>query len=1213
MRKKFIIIAVLVLFLINFSLINAIQEPNNVDIKTNSLIDSSSSDLFNKNCYSLSNNPIKDIKDLDDLLNLYLSDNEKENYSKILESEVYPLFNNKQICNVSLYLEIINEKLGLGIDKEIIEETSRFIKEELEDNRKCELNGLDNLEEPNIKELLDANEKIDKSSSKIKFSSIDSASSALIMDTADSLTGDTYVVLIFVDDPDNNWDSGDISYALNMVGETKNWMEDESPLQANVNINYGYYTSSISTDPNECNDVYDCQCKDWMNEAIANLGLSDSNNNGYIIDELNNHILELNNVDNVYPIFMVKNKGLFGVDSSYSCSGEWIPRIALFYYESCILGICNKHESDVYIHESLHAFSADDEYMGPWTCDSSADCTREVRWGYPNGNCGYCSGTQDSIMKCCSSDTSLWASSYTKGQIGWGDHDGDLNVDPLDNCMYVHNPSQINTDGDVFGNACDSDDDNDGIKDNVDNCPINSNPLQENNDGDSYGDICDSDDDNDGVSDINDNCPDTPGLLEYSGCPDTFPPEIAILSPLDFSWHNSNNIFTNVYAGETAKWIKNSLDNEGPKLKCNNCSAVAYNLSDLGEGIHTFTTYASDYSDNIGTETIKFYVDITRPVIHSQSPEDGSIILPNITDFKVNYTEENLKDISLNLYVIDDKPEVELFVMSHCPYGAQAEKGIIPVFELLDDKINSEIRFTHFFMHGEEELEENYRQICIRERKPDEYLDYLKCFLEYGDSDKCLIEMGINETINGCLLNKDYMWTSDYDSELSEVFGVEESPTLVINGEIVNSGRDSASYLKTICSTFDEAPEECKENLSSETPTPGFGNSNIITSNAEIIVPIPSSGGGSSEEGSSIPIPSSGGSSGGGGSNIGVPSGGSSPSGGIVNNKTLRRILHKSSCPFGINQECSFEINLSDYTDKKIKYWFSLEDIAESVTYGNISNLEVKAQIASNLTKHIWNNTIQLKDNEGIIIEFDATNDSTDLTNLFVEKQSNESDYSYMLISGLNLTSQNKTKTVYLDRIMNGTGICIRDEEILNISEISSSCTGTNEYWLTCPGSFESYNCSLVENDTRYKISGLSHSGIREQKTYCGDGIPNGGETCSSCPADVGVCLIDPPAGGGGGGSGAPAVVVNETNNETNETVIDYDVETFDESVNQTDIGEEEPRSFFSFMTGAVIGGGSGSWWVIIVVVVILVGAGFVRHKKKYFKKGSKRNPVKIN
>ncbi len=190
-----------------------------------------------------------------------------------------------------------------------------------------------------------------------------------------------------------------------------------------------------------------------------------------------------------------------------------------------------------------------------------------------------------------------------------------------------------------------------------------------------------------------------------------------------------------------------------------------------------------------------------------------------------------------------DKPVVELFVMSHCPYGTQIEKGILPVAKALAGKIDFQVKFVDYAMHEKKEIDEQIRQYCINKEQAPKFIPYLECFLKAGDNAACLKEQGVDEKkLAACVTNTDKQFkiSESYNNKDSwgsqfppfaihqaenTKYGVQGSPTLVINGEQVESGRDSASLAKVVCGAFTDgkAPKECSNTFASATPAPGFG------------------------------------------------------------------------------------------------------------------------------------------------------------------------------------------------------------------------------------------------------------------------------------------------------------------------------------------------------------------------------------------------------
>lgn len=202
-----------------------------------------------------------------------------------------------------------------------------------------------------------------------------------------------------------------------------------------------------------------------------------------------------------------------------------------------------------------------------------------------------------------------------------------------------------------------------------------------------------------------------------------------------------------------------------------------------------------------------------------------------------------------------DKPTVELFTMSYCPYGNQAEAGIIPVAKLLTKSVEIVPRYVIYAnyqgggpnycidkdskycsLHGINEIKQDVRELCIYKYNKSKYWDYIskvntQCTL--NDIETCWStpakELKIDTAkITKCLSSEAETLLAE-EVKANEKYSVTGSPTLIINGGSYEGGRTPEDYKNGICNAFNTAPAECSQTLGSTTSAASNATANAAS------------------------------------------------------------------------------------------------------------------------------------------------------------------------------------------------------------------------------------------------------------------------------------------------------------------------------------------------------------------------------------------------
>lgn len=239
-----------------------------------------------------------------------------------------------------------------------------------------------------------------------------------------------------------------------------------------------------------------------------------------------------------------------------------------------------------------------------------------------------------------------------------------------------------------------------------------------------------------------------------------------------------------------------------------------------------------------------------------EATDTGYKLKAQATGASYNVDPEARAEALANLGIVtgDNKPQIDFFVMSYCPYGNQAEEAIFPVFEKLQGSADFNPKYVIYdnyasgypeycldennvycSMHGIQELNQNVRELCVAKYYGmTEWFDFvlkMNSDCNYENADSCWSAVAETldldtETIATCEAEEaiDLLESS---VSMGNTLGVRGSPTVFIDGNQYGGSRTANGYLGALCAAFENAPEACdgvvQEPTTSTTSTPSAG------------------------------------------------------------------------------------------------------------------------------------------------------------------------------------------------------------------------------------------------------------------------------------------------------------------------------------------------------------------------------------------------------
>lgn len=190
---------------------------------------------------------------------------------------------------------------------------------------------------------------------------------------------------------------------------------------------------------------------------------------------------------------------------------------------------------------------------------------------------------------------------------------------------------------------------------------------------------------------------------------------------------------------------------------------------------------------------------------------------------------------------------LDLFVMSDCPYGTQALDALKEVTDnFKNDNININVNYIgdsyteeeysalndsaksmceklsdgkyYCSLHGGYEVKEDIRSLCVNHYYSDEFLEYVWCRnkqgIKEGDYTQCFKGEMVVATIDKCVSSVEGIYLFEKNTQIAKDLNIGASPTWIVNNKYQESGVAADAIKKAFCK-HNLNIESCENELSS--------------------------------------------------------------------------------------------------------------------------------------------------------------------------------------------------------------------------------------------------------------------------------------------------------------------------------------------------------------------------------------------------------------